>query len=376
MNRVRRIAFFTVCDIDGSVARSIGRTSRVVADLSSTDPGLREALASLNDSESDSWSYDDRISRDAMLGGDFYARQRVPGFSDARSGDRIARMFQKGHLVRRLDPAWGDIRTAIEAELDTFHWTNAAPQVGFFNMGRGDATIEGTGKGNLWRSVENYVLRNAVASDSRVVSFTGPLFREDDQLFRGVQIPARFFKVTVWARGGELRSIALIADQSLVYGSWPETIDQEVANLEDVFVTEEEFAKVADFLSTVTEIEELAGIDFGKEVRDADVRAGQSTSSLDGPKTLIECLLQGGDKVVAHVNCEDDSLREINGIGTVMEAALHSYGIRTFRQIADLDEKGIDALDAQLRARGRIRRDSWVDQAKKQIEGKQDHTDD
>ena len=33
--------------------------------------------------------------------------------------------FDKGHLVRRLDPAWGrTIRVAKVANDDTFHWTN------------------------------------------------------------------------------------------------------------------------------------------------------------------------------------------------------------------------------------------------------------
>jgi endonuclease G len=191
MNKRRRLAFFTACMIDGKTAKSIGRSSRKVSDLKATDSGLREAIESLDDAEADSWSTDPRIDREHYSGDEVYKGQKVPGHPDPRSKSRIARMFQKGHLVRRLDPAWGDETRALEAELDTFHWTNAAPQVGFFNQGTADEDQPGTGRGNLWRAAENYVLRNAVAEDQRVISFTGPVFRDDDREFRHLRIPGK-----------------------------------------------------------------------------------------------------------------------------------------------------------------------------------------
>ena len=135
----------------------------------------------------------------------------------------------------------GDDDQALAAELDTFYWTNAAPQVGFFNQGTADEDQPGTGKGNLWRAAENYVLRNAVAEDQRVVSFTGPVFRDDDRPYRHIRIPGKFFKVTVWAENGHLRSLALLVDQSQVFDAWPES-----------FGTQE-------FLDTATEAEAFLG---------------------------------------------------------------------------------------------------------------------
>jgi endonuclease G len=41
--------------------------------------------------------------------------------------ERTARMLQKGHVILRLDPAWGMKEEALAAESDTFHYTNAAP---------------------------------------------------------------------------------------------------------------------------------------------------------------------------------------------------------------------------------------------------------
>ena len=93
--------------IDGKTAKSIGRSSRNISDLQATDRGLAEAVAGLDGAEADSWSTDNRIDRSHYSGDEIYKKQKVPGFPNPRSRERIARMFQKGHLVRRLDPAWG-----------------------------------------------------------------------------------------------------------------------------------------------------------------------------------------------------------------------------------------------------------------------------
>jgi endonuclease G len=70
------------------------------------------------------------------VGSDVYVKQVVPGFLDTKSMARTLRMFQREHLVRRMDPAWGTDKQALLADADTFHWTNCSPQVGFFNMGK------------------------------------------------------------------------------------------------------------------------------------------------------------------------------------------------------------------------------------------------
>ncbi|MCG8604230.1 DNA/RNA non-specific endonuclease [bacterium] len=281
INKRRKLAFYTACIIDGSSSKSIGRRSRNISDLQATDRGLAEAVASLSDAEGESWASDPRISEEDYSGVDIYEGQKVPGFPNPRSSGRIARMFQKGHLVRRLDPAWGDETRALEAEQDTFHYTNAAPQVGFFNQGRADEDQPGTGNGKLWRAAENYVLRNAVAEDQKVISFTGPIFNDDDRLYRNIRIPARFFKVTVWVEQGKLCSLALIVDQSKVYDTWPENIGTPEflasAGEAEAFQDPDELARVSDFLSTVEEVEKATELDFGTSVRNADVRKGQTS---------------------------------------------------------------------------------------------------
>lgn len=60
-----------------------------------------------------------------------------------------------------------------------------------------------------------------------------------------------------------------------------------------------------------------------------------------------------------------DDLTRIKGLGPKLSAMLQEKGITTFAQIAEWSDADIDRIDAGLgRFQGRIRRDSWVEQAK------------
>jgi predicted flap endonuclease-1-like 5' DNA nuclease len=62
---------------------------------------------------------------------------------------------------------------------------------------------------------------------------------------------------------------------------------------------------------------------------------------------------------------EADDLRRIKGVGPKLVALLHSLGVNRYEQIAAWSEEDIDRIDAQLGTfAGRIRRDSWVEQAR------------
>lgn len=61
-----------------------------------------------------------------------------------------------------------------------------------------------------------------------------------------------------------------------------------------------------------------------------------------------------------------DDLRRITGVGPALERALHSEGIRTYRDLALLDEREISELgDRRPRLVNRLRRDDWVAQARR-----------
>lgn len=61
----------------------------------------------------------------------------------------------------------------------------------------------------------------------------------------------------------------------------------------------------------------------------------------------------------------EDDLTRLKGVGPKLAAQLRELGVTTFAQIAAWSEADIDRIDAQLgRFQGRIRRDSWVEQAR------------
>ncbi len=60
-----------------------------------------------------------------------------------------------------------------------------------------------------------------------------------------------------------------------------------------------------------------------------------------------------------------DDLKRIKGVGPKLEKLLHSLGVTTYAEIAGWNDADIDRIDAQLGTfAGRIRRDSWPEQAK------------
>jgi DNA/RNA endonuclease G (NUC1) len=60
------------------------------------------------------WKIDPRIPKAAQVDGpEFY----------------VPTVFDRGHMVRRLDPVWGTEGPARLANADTHHYTNSCPQV-------------------------------------------------------------------------------------------------------------------------------------------------------------------------------------------------------------------------------------------------------
>ncbi|MXP46052.1 hypothetical protein GRI43_01430 [Altererythrobacter luteolus] len=60
-----------------------------------------------------------------------------------------------------------------------------------------------------------------------------------------------------------------------------------------------------------------------------------------------------------------DDLSRIKGVGPKLKAMLIAMEITSFEQIANWTEQDIDRIDAELgRFQGRIRRDSWTEQAR------------
>jgi endonuclease G len=193
MNKARKLAFFTAVNIDGAQLQTLKR-------------------------DSDKWYFDPRIERDAQMGPEVYSKNDL----------------DRGHLVRRLDPVWGS--RAVEANEDTFHFTNCSPQHKNLNQ-------------KTWQELEDYILRNTDVHNLRVTVFTGPVFRADDMLYRGkFQIPAEFWKVVVMVKqDGNLSATAYLQTQKNL--------------IEDL---EFAFGQYKTYQVPVSRVEALTGLDFGK----------------------------------------------------------------------------------------------------------------
>lgn len=159
LDRQRRLARVTAVNIDGAALVDVPR--------------------------GDDWRLDHRIPADWQAGPDVYARNDL----------------DRGHLVRRRDPVWGD--RAAQANSDTFHYTNAAPQASGFNQ-----------SADLWVGLEDHVLAFAGAHRQRLSVLTAPVLGADDPAYRGIRVPLRFFKIAVWAREGMLRATGFLLDQT------------------------------------------------------------------------------------------------------------------------------------------------------------------
>ncbi|MFF8789740.1 DNA/RNA non-specific endonuclease [Streptomyces sp. NPDC015125] len=133
------------------------------------------------------WQFDPRLARDRQTGEEVYRNNSL----------------DKGQLVRRLDPVWGEAAEAYQADADTFHYTNAAPQADVCNRSR-----------QVWQGLENHLLDHAARSGRKLAVLTGPVLHDSDPPYRGVQVPLRFWKVAAFLRDGSLAATAYVLDQS------------------------------------------------------------------------------------------------------------------------------------------------------------------
>jgi endonuclease G len=122
----------------------------------------------------------------------WFADARIPLETQLSRADYDDPEIDRGHMVRREDPNWdpagapgADSALADQADQDTFHYTNAAPQHATMNQGK-----------QLWQGLENYILASARTRGFKACVFTGPVVREDDpEIKPGVQAPMEFWKL-------------------------------------------------------------------------------------------------------------------------------------------------------------------------------------
>ncbi|MDQ7805377.1 DNA/RNA non-specific endonuclease [Amycolatopsis sp. A133] len=228
MHKERRLAMFTAVNIDGRTSRALRR-------------------------EADHWSLDPRVAVTEQIGEEIYRDNPL----------------DRGHLVRRLDPAWGATEPIAQlANDDTFHFTNCSPQHKDFNQNK-----------TTWAGLEDYVLNSADNFDLKVSVVTGPVLAADDDHYRGVRLPRQFWKVVAMVKdGGALSATAyLLSQEELIRGL-------EVAAGFD-------YGAYRTYQVPVRRIAELTGLSFG-DLPAADPLAGlESTSVAQEVRTAADLVL-------------------------------------------------------------------------------------
>jgi endonuclease G, mitochondrial len=172
----------------------------------------------------DRWSFDPRIGIEFQIGNDLYANNAL----------------DRGHLVRRQDPTWGDsLEESQMANDDTFHFTNCSPQHEDFNQNT-----------TTWHGLEDYILNISRESGLLVSVFTGPVLSEDDPEYRGAQLPTRYWKiVATLASDGSPSATAYLLNQIGLLS----TLDGLVGP----------FGPFGVFQTSITAVEAQTSLDFG-----------------------------------------------------------------------------------------------------------------
>jgi endonuclease G len=192
MHAKRRLALFTASNVTAETRLKKPESGRDYT---------RKGLSGLGKNDQEQWFPDPRLDDSYQLSDFFYTRDDGA--------------FDKGHIVRREDVAWGDTYDLVKrANGDTYHVTNCSPQVAPFNRSN-------LGEDN-WGNLENHVLKSAATE--RYCQFAGPVLDPNDETFVGkigkgtllrVRIPSRFWKVIVATTAISVASYGFLLEQDL-----------------------------------------------------------------------------------------------------------------------------------------------------------------
>ena len=180
---------------------------------------------------------------------------------DAQHGNELYRNnpLDRGHIARRADLNWGPLPEAQQANVDSFFYTNIAPQHQDFNQSRA---------GGIWGELENAVFADVNIEDLKVSLLGGPIFSADDPIHRGVQLPQSFWKAVYYREAGQVtvRVRAYVLTQA------------DLLNELEVL----ELPEFAVFEVSVSELQDLTGLDILNARPPRRSRTGVESISADG----------------------------------------------------------------------------------------------
>ncbi|ALP65202.1 DNA/RNA non-specific endonuclease [Paraburkholderia caribensis] len=227
----RRMALFT--------ASNVTREAELRKPLATANY-TRTALSDLKKGDHEKWFLDPRLDPQYQLPDAFFRKGRGS--------------FDKGHIVRRQDVAWGTTFAELRrANGDTYHATNCSPQIANFNRSN-------LGRDN-WGALENLVLKSASAE--RLCIFSGPVLRDSDENFLSygedgaiirAKIPSSYWKVVVARLNGGLAAYGFVLEQDLSNIAWEFTVTEEFT----------------PFMAEIAEIASAARVTFPSEILNAD----------------------------------------------------------------------------------------------------------
>ncbi|WP_376964171.1 DNA/RNA non-specific endonuclease [Azospirillum sp. A26] len=260
--------------------------------LREPEPGrsyTRKDLGGLGTNDRETWFPDPRLDAVHQLTDAFY------------SCDGGA--FDKGHIVRREDVAWGRTYGELKrANGDTFHITNCSPQVAQFNQ-------SSRGEDN-WGDLENLV--QVQSASERYCVFAGPILEAGDGKFPGrggqppVPIPSRYWKVVV----------ASTEDGLAAYGF---VLEQDLSRTELEFVVPENFRRL---MAPLAAIEEAAGVDFGEILRGSDRYASDAAEEIAtrGGLARTRSLARTGEDRTPHAGDDAEAVPGVDRTAPLTEA--------------------------------------------------------
>jgi len=100
-----------------------------------------------------------------------------------------------------------------------------------------------------------------------------------------------------------------------------------------------------------------------KDDAKAEKPAAKAAAKKAAPKAAAAAGAVAAGALFAAQDGEPDDLKEISGVGPVLEKKLHGLGITKFAQVAAFTADDIAKVDDALSFKGRIERDNWLDQA-------------
>jgi endonuclease G len=165
MSAVRRFAFWVAWNIDGGSLKALSRK------------GIR-------------FVKDPQVEAGLQVGDELY----------------VDNDLDRGHLARRADLLWGDLPVARKANTDSFFFTNITPQINDFNQ---------SVRAGVWGRLEDAVFADVDVENLRVSVFGGPVFQDDDRVYRRVRLPREYWKALAFRESGQLKARAFLLTQNI-----------------------------------------------------------------------------------------------------------------------------------------------------------------